>query len=48
MSGALRMASPSNDVSTSTWVFMVDFMDKKIITVFIELTVTRMIIDCVS
>lgn len=48
MPGAFRMTSPSNDMSTSTRVFMVDFMDKKRITAFIKLTVTRIITDYVS
>ena len=48
MPGAFRMTSPSNDMSASTWDFMVDFMEKKRITVFIELTVTRIITDSVS
>lgn len=43
---ALRMTS-SNDMSTLTWVFMADFMEKERITVFIKLAVTR-VIDCVS
>lgn len=45
--GALRMTSSSYDMSTLTWVFMLDFMEKGKIIVFIKLTVTR-IIDCVS
>lgn len=44
--GALRMTS-SNDMSTLTWVFMADFMEEERITVFIKLTVTK-VIACVS